>query len=103
VYDGQVKLLKGMAGNRFVTIRMNPGPHSFAGENIGYFSLKWKRAKGPDLRMTLQPGQHNFVSLLRKDKGIAYWFRSFTTILAERACPEAFDVQPLAEVAHAFI
>jgi len=90
VYDGQVKVLQAMAPNRFVTVRMSPGPHSFAGENMGYFSLTRKRAKKGSLSLTLQPGQHYFVSLLTKDKGVTFWFRRFTTILAEKDCQEAF-------------
>lgn len=87
VYDGAVQLVKTMTPNRFITFRMKAGPHSFAGENPNGF--KKKRSEGRDLQLNLQPGQHYFIALSMKDKGV-YVVRHFTPILMQKECAEAF-------------
>jgi hypothetical protein len=90
IYDGSVKLIKSMHPNQFLTVRMEPGQHTFAGESMGILDLKYRRAKGSDLLLILQPGQHYFVSFTTKDAGITYTFRRLTPILAEKGCQEAY-------------
>ena len=90
IYDGSAKLIKTMTPNRFVTVRMQPGEHTFAGDHMGVFSLKQTRAKKQGLQLTLQPGRHYFVSLLTRDTGVTFTFRRFTPILSSRDCPDSF-------------
>ncbi len=91
IYDGKEKLVGWLDPNRFVTFRLEPGSHSFAGQNFNAFAFHAKRDnERRDLRLTLLAGQHYFVRLERKDKGV-YVVRYFTTILTARACAEAFD------------
>jgi len=99
IYDGKAKLVKMIYPNRFVTLRMTPGPHSFAGDDVGILTLRPKRSKRPDLQMNLQPGQHYFVSLQTHNAGVTLYFRRLRTILAAKDCRDAFregaQTQPL--------
>ena len=91
IYDGKEKLVENFAENRFVTFRLEPGSHSFAGQNFNSLAFHAKRDNEKrDLRLTLLPGQHYYVRLERKDKGV-YIVRYFTTILTPHACSEAFE------------
>src|SRR5271167_4144557 len=71
IYDGKEKLVEWVDQNRFVTFRLESGPHSFAGQNFNAFAFHAKRDNEKrDLRLTLLSGQHYYVRLERKDKGV---------------------------------
>jgi hypothetical protein len=99
IYDGAEKLVKRIAADRVVTLRMKPGPHSFAGQNIN--GPKTKRGDDAgDLRLTLMPNQHYYIRLTLKEgvysirhydfeSGIraeVYGVRHFFTTLTETSC-----------------
>lgn len=91
IYDGKEKLVENFAPNRFVTFRLEPGSHSFAGQNLNALAFHAKRDNEKrDLQLALVAGQHYYVRLEIKDKGV-YLVRHYTTILTARACSEAFD------------
>ena len=91
IYDGKEKLVENFEQNRFVTFRLEPGSHSFAGQNFNALSFHAQRDNEKrDLKLTLVPGRHYYIRLERKDKGV-YVIRHFTTILTAQTCSGAFD------------
>jgi hypothetical protein len=90
IYDGPEKIVKGMAPNRFVTLRLQAGAHSFAGQNYNGLFRSHRDNPKRDLQLTLMPGRHYYVRLDEKDKGV-YTVRYFRTILSEHPCSEAFN------------
>jgi hypothetical protein len=90
IYDGKFQLIKKMTPNRFVTLRMKPGPHSFAGTNPNGFKAKEDDNEERHLQIVLEAGQHYFIRFNYKNKGV-YVVRHFTPVLTTRECREAFD------------
>jgi hypothetical protein len=105
IYDGAKKLVKRITADRFITLRMKTGPHSFAGQNTNGPKPKRGDVAG-DLPLTLMANQHYYIRLSLKDIGVStirhfdfetgirsevYLVKHFITILTETPCSEALE------------
>jgi hypothetical protein len=90
IYDGDVELVKTMMPNRFVTLQMKAGPHSFGGSNPNGWKIKRDENEGRHLQLMLLPARHYFIRFAFMTKGV-YIYRHFSPIPTQRECSEAFS------------